>query len=330
MYLKVAEYCHLLKANLYNIAWQRECPTDLREAVESLHFAASHCSDLPELKDVREIMANKYGKDFSASSLVSKQFLQAFYENTPPEDTKKALMKGICAEFHIKYPQQMEVSSKASKQPVCIPVPAENSSSVHGQDISYGSLDTHGVHFQEGDYHHHKQIRSSSKPVAVGAHTDATVQVAGKSRGRRDQDMETVDQISKQRSSVPSHKPSHEKPYLEEVESRPIHAKLPQKREGKVKKYGEDEDVKLKMRSENFNGFERVLSPQVHAKHRGKGKVDKCTQEFEDGQTWPKHSVKVHDHDKAETERSLQKKKKKKKKEVCRRRRRKKSAEEEG
>ena len=114
----------------------------MREALESLYFAASHCSDLPELKDVREIMANKYGKEFSAGSLVSKQveiiyklffsyiptcesgcvnignnffsmfpsqFLQAFYETIPSEDCKKALMKEICAEFHIKYPPQVSI-----------------------------------------------------------------------------------------------------------------------------------------------------------------------------------------------------------------------------
>ena len=104
VYVKVGEYFHLLKANLYNIAWQKECPTDLREALESLYFGASHCSNLPELKDVSEIMANKYGKEFSAGSLVSKQFVQPVYETIPSEDCKKALMKEICAEFHIKYP----------------------------------------------------------------------------------------------------------------------------------------------------------------------------------------------------------------------------------
>ena len=77
----------------------------------------------------------------------------------------------------------MELSSKVSKQATSSVIPEENSASVHGQDLSYGSLDTHGVCWQEAKSHH-KQIRSSSKAMS-DAYTDVTVQLAGNTRERK-------------------------------------------------------------------------------------------------------------------------------------------------
>lgn len=46
----------------------RECPSELREAVASIIFAAPRCSDLPDLLHVRNLFAAKYGKEFIAAA----------------------------------------------------------------------------------------------------------------------------------------------------------------------------------------------------------------------------------------------------------------------
>lgn len=42
----------------------RECPTELREAVASIIFAAPRCSDVPDLLQIKNLFAAKYGKEF--------------------------------------------------------------------------------------------------------------------------------------------------------------------------------------------------------------------------------------------------------------------------
>lgn len=44
----------------------RECPEECREIVASLMYAAARFSDLPELRDLRDIFQQKYGTCFEA------------------------------------------------------------------------------------------------------------------------------------------------------------------------------------------------------------------------------------------------------------------------
>lgn len=46
----------------------RTCPLDLKEAISSLIFASPRCSDLPELLQIRQLFAAKYGKEFAAAA----------------------------------------------------------------------------------------------------------------------------------------------------------------------------------------------------------------------------------------------------------------------
>lgn len=47
---------------------RRICPLDLKEAISSLIFASPRCSDLPELLQIRQLFAAKYGKEFAAAA----------------------------------------------------------------------------------------------------------------------------------------------------------------------------------------------------------------------------------------------------------------------
>lgn len=67
VYSKIAACCESVQVKLKDIAGQSACSKDLKEPVAGLCFAASCCADLPELQELREIFAMKYGKEFVTS-----------------------------------------------------------------------------------------------------------------------------------------------------------------------------------------------------------------------------------------------------------------------
>lgn len=52
---------HLFYVSLATLFLCRECPEECRAAVSSLMFAAARFSDLPELRDLREIFYERFG-----------------------------------------------------------------------------------------------------------------------------------------------------------------------------------------------------------------------------------------------------------------------------
>lgn len=49
---------------LYNFS--RECPEECREAIYSLIYAAARVREVPELKDLRDLFARRYGESIYA------------------------------------------------------------------------------------------------------------------------------------------------------------------------------------------------------------------------------------------------------------------------
>lgn len=47
-----------------HLSHNRECPTELREAIASIIFAAPRCSDVPDLLHIKNLFNTKYGKEF--------------------------------------------------------------------------------------------------------------------------------------------------------------------------------------------------------------------------------------------------------------------------
>lgn len=116
-YKSISDYCVLVKENLTDIAGQRECPTNLAEPLASLCFAASYCADLPELQELREIFAMKYGQRFVTSAqelqpecCVNRELLDKFSAKGLSDLRKKKLLKEI-AEEHKLMPGLLEYPS---------------------------------------------------------------------------------------------------------------------------------------------------------------------------------------------------------------------------
>ena len=67
----VEKCCDLVSKHVSVMQKLSDCPEDCREAVSSLMFAAARFSDLPELRDLRQIFHERYGN--SLELLVNKQ-----------------------------------------------------------------------------------------------------------------------------------------------------------------------------------------------------------------------------------------------------------------
>lgn len=71
VFLLLESYCNLVsdRAALVDAAQRdRECPEELREAAAGLVYAAARCGDLPELQEVRALLAAKLGRDFASAA----------------------------------------------------------------------------------------------------------------------------------------------------------------------------------------------------------------------------------------------------------------------
>ncbi|KAL8470670.1 hypothetical protein ACS0TY_033292 [Phlomoides rotata] len=115
-------FCEFVLARVPILESQRECPTELREAVASIIFSAPRCSDLPDLLHVRNLFAAKYGKEFiaAASELrpdtsVNRTIIEKLSVSAPPADVKLKVLKAIAVEYSISWNStntEMEFSKK--------------------------------------------------------------------------------------------------------------------------------------------------------------------------------------------------------------------------
>ncbi|KAE8675938.1 S-adenosyl-L-methionine-dependent methyltransferases superfamily protein, putative isoform 1 [Hibiscus syriacus] len=103
-------YCELILARMPIIESQKNCPTDLKEAISSVIFASARCEEIPELKDVSKHFTAKYGKEFTSSALelrpncgVGRMLVEKLSANAPDGPTKLKILTAIAEEHKIKW-----------------------------------------------------------------------------------------------------------------------------------------------------------------------------------------------------------------------------------
>ncbi|KAK8470515.1 hypothetical protein PHAVU_004G163100 [Phaseolus vulgaris] len=77
------------------------CPEDLRETISSLMFAAARFSDLPELRELRQIFQDRY--ESSLECYVNQEFAINLNSKSATLEEKVQLMHDIASEFSIKW-----------------------------------------------------------------------------------------------------------------------------------------------------------------------------------------------------------------------------------
>ncbi|KAF3431876.1 hypothetical protein FNV43_RR26612 [Rhamnella rubrinervis] len=103
-------FCEFILARVPIIESQRECPTELREAIASIIFAAPRCSDVPDLLQMKNLFNAKYGKEFIATvselrpdSGVNRTIIEKLSVNAPSGELRLKVLKEIAKEFNLDW-----------------------------------------------------------------------------------------------------------------------------------------------------------------------------------------------------------------------------------
>ncbi|KAL0346586.1 UNVERIFIED_CONTAM: hypothetical protein Scaly_1674600 [Sesamum calycinum] len=97
----VEQSCEYIVKQLSRMQKQGECPEECREAVASLMFAAARFSDLPELRDLRDIFQQRY--ENSLEAFVSQKFVEKVSAKHPATEKRLQALQDIASEFSIKW-----------------------------------------------------------------------------------------------------------------------------------------------------------------------------------------------------------------------------------
>ncbi|KAJ0492069.1 putative vacuolar protein sorting-associated protein Ist1 [Helianthus annuus] len=95
----VERYCTLVLNQLK--AMNDECPSECKEAVSSLMYAAARFGDVPELGEVRSLFFDMFGNSFE--SFVNKEFIDLLNPNSPTKEMKIQLMQEIAQEHGVEW-----------------------------------------------------------------------------------------------------------------------------------------------------------------------------------------------------------------------------------
>lgn len=116
-------FCEFAFARVPILESQKECPSELREAVASIIFAAPRCSDLPDLLHVRNLFAAKYGKEFiaAASELrpdtsVNRTIVEKLSAGAPSAEVRLNVLKEIAKEYNVEW-DSSNTEAELSKKP---------------------------------------------------------------------------------------------------------------------------------------------------------------------------------------------------------------------
>ncbi|CAI9298466.1 unnamed protein product [Lactuca saligna] len=78
-----------------------QCPEECRETVASLMFAAARFSDLPELRDLRDVFQERYGNGLEC--YVNQMFVEKLASKPPVVEKRIKLLQDIAAEFSVQW-----------------------------------------------------------------------------------------------------------------------------------------------------------------------------------------------------------------------------------
>ncbi|KAM6589121.1 hypothetical protein CsatA_011726 [Cannabis sativa] len=103
-------FCEFILARVPIIDSQRECPTELQEAISSIIFAAPRCSDVPDLLLIKNLFSTKYGKAFVSSvselrpdSGVNRTIIEKLSVSAPSPEVKLKVLKEIAREYNLEW-----------------------------------------------------------------------------------------------------------------------------------------------------------------------------------------------------------------------------------
>ncbi|KAK8660564.1 hypothetical protein V6N13_051486 [Hibiscus sabdariffa] len=144
----IEKCCDVVLKNVSVMQKLSDCPEDCKEAVSSLMFAAARFSDLPELRDLRQIFHGRY--ENSLDSLVNKQLVENSTSNPSAMEKKVKAMNDIASEFSLKWDSKA-FERRMSKPPVVPKDQLKNYGSFHVNGDNNTSNDRKSADPQGGE-----------------------------------------------------------------------------------------------------------------------------------------------------------------------------------
>ncbi|RDX63304.1 IST1-like protein, partial [Mucuna pruriens] len=109
----VEQTCDFVSKHLSVLQKLSGCPEEVREAISSLMFAAARFSNLPELRDLRQIFQDRYGSGLEC--YVNQEFAANLNSKSSTLEKKVRLLQDIASEFSIEWNSKaFELWSKSS------------------------------------------------------------------------------------------------------------------------------------------------------------------------------------------------------------------------
>ncbi|CAL0300296.1 unnamed protein product [Lupinus luteus] len=154
---------------LHNICW--DCPSELREAIASIIFAAPRCSDVPDLLHIKNLFTTKYGKEFVSAvselrpdSGVNRMIIEKLSVSAPSGEVKLKVLREIAEEYNLAWDSsQTEAEFRKNHEDLLggtKAVGVGGTLSHIPNKKSYNNLSTH-----EQEYKHQKAPSPSSNSV---------------------------------------------------------------------------------------------------------------------------------------------------------------------
>ncbi|CAM8925505.1 unnamed protein product [Rhodiola kirilowii] len=123
--------CDCVLKNISALHKKRECPEECKVAMASLMFAAARFSDLPELRDLRQIFQGRYGN--SLELYINQKFVKNLSAKPASMENKLQLMKDIAFQYSIMW-NAAAFEQRMSKSLVSTPKEHLDYGSFHGAD----------------------------------------------------------------------------------------------------------------------------------------------------------------------------------------------------
>ncbi|XP_010538026.1 PREDICTED: uncharacterized protein LOC104812521 isoform X2 [Tarenaya hassleriana] len=133
-YELLEQFCSCVGSNVSLLHKTTGCPEECREAVSSLIYAAARVSEVPELRDVRHLFADRYGT--SLEHFVSQELVDKFKVEPPSKQMKLQLMHEIAREYSVEW------DSKSLEQRLYTPPPPQHPSA-QGNHVSSEEAEGH-------------------------------------------------------------------------------------------------------------------------------------------------------------------------------------------
>ena len=113
-------YCELLLARI-GLLEAKECDAGLEEAVKSVIYAAPR-TDVKELQMTRQLLLDKYGKEFALQALensdgkVSERVLQKLRVEPPPQELVTLYLTEIARTYGVDWPKRKEADDPVENE----------------------------------------------------------------------------------------------------------------------------------------------------------------------------------------------------------------------